>query len=171
MDPKRKIEVVAYDPVWVTQYEKEATRLHEIFKGASPDVHHIGSTAVPGLKAKPTIDILVVVDPATNIPAFDNQMETEGYICRGECLDAIIPGTPGRFYYVRKRGVEHLTHINICARGHFQIAEYLALKDYLRTHPQKAKRYGRKKAALSDQFKFDNTGYMKGKDACVKALI
>ena len=171
MDQKRKIEVVTYDPVWANKYEDESSLLQGIFKGVSPDIHHIGSTAVPGMRAKPTIDILVVVDQETDIPSFDLRMEKEGYICRGEALDAVIPGTPGRFYYVRKRGVDHLTHVHVCANGHFQIDELLTLRDYLREHPDKAEGYGRKKTELSERFTNDNIGYMKGKNSCVSALI
>lgn len=98
-------------------------------------------------------------------------MEAAGYICRGECLDAVIPGTPGRFYYVRKRGVEHLTHVHVCATGHFQILEYLALRDYLRAHPDRAASYGQEKTSLSIRFMLDNAGYMNGKDAVVRTLI
>ena len=171
MDQKRKIEVLAYDAVWAELYEDEASLLHGIFEGASPQIHHIGSTAIPGMRAKPTVDILVVVDEATDIPSFDHRMEKEGYICRGEALDAVISGTPGRFYYVRKRGVDHLTHVHVCANGHSQIGELLALRDYLRAHPDKAENRGREKAELSERFTNDNIGYMKGKDAFVAALI
>jgi GrpB-like predicted nucleotidyltransferase (UPF0157 family) len=123
------------------------------------------------MRAKPTIDILVVVSEESDIPSFDDQMENAGYICRGEALDAVIPGTPGRFYYVRKRGVDHLTHVHVCANGHFQIGELLTLRDYLRVHPNKAENYGREKAELSERFTNDNIGYMNGKDACVNALL
>ena len=57
-------------------------------------MHHIGSTAVPGLDAKPIIDILVVLDDTDDINSFDRAMEDIGYRVRGECLDAPIPGTP-----------------------------------------------------------------------------
>ena len=58
------------------------------------EVHHIGSTAVPGLDAKPIIDILIVLDNTDDINSFDRAMEEAGYRVRGECLDAPIPGTP-----------------------------------------------------------------------------
>lgn len=168
---QRKIEVTQYDPAWVKRYEKEAAILRHIFKSASPHVHHIGSTSVPDMKAKPTIDILTVVSAETDIPFFDQPMSKEGYDCRGECLDAVIPGTPGRFYYVRKRGVEHLTHVHVCAAGHYQINEYLTFRDYLRTHPEKATLYARKKTELAARFTHDNISYMNGKGAFVNALI
>lgn len=171
MDRRRNIEVLPYVPIWVTRYEDEASRLHVIFGGAILAIHHIGSTAVPGMKAKPTVDILAVVGEEIDIPSFDHLMEKEGYLCRGEALDAVIPGTPGRFYYVRKQGVDHLTHVHVCANGHFQINELLVLRDYLRAHPDRADSYGCEKAELSSRFTNDNIGYMNGKDACVRALI
>ena len=82
----RIIEVVDYDPAWVTAFEKEAATLNAVFGQRVVEVHHIGSTAVPGLDAKPIIDILVVLDHTDDINAFDRAMEEVGYRVRGECL-------------------------------------------------------------------------------------
>jgi len=167
----RKIEVVNYNSAWPDEYLRAEESLRKAFDPAVLKIEHIGSTSIPGLSAKPTIDILVIVKSGTDIPSFDKHMENEGYTCRGECLDAEIPGTPGRFYYVRKRGVDHLTHVHACAEDHSQISEYLAFRDYLRIHPSRAMSYGREKVRLSIQYSHDNIGYMKGKDPLVKQLI
>ncbi|MCZ6888430.1 MAG: GrpB family protein, partial [Gammaproteobacteria bacterium] len=160
-----------YDPTWVARFDAEAVELTDVFGPALAAIHHIGSTAVPGLCAKPTIDILVEVAADTDIPAFDPRMEALGYICRGECLDATVPGTPGRFYFVRKTGVIHLVHAHVCAVGHFEITEMVSFRDYLRSHADAALRYAKLKGELADKFAYDNVGYMRGKDAVVKALI
>lgn len=167
----RQIEVVDYDSTWKTRFNCEVVGLRETFKTALRAIHHIGSTSVPGLRAKPTIDILIEVTPGTDIPSFDPQMEALGYVCRGECLDAIVPGTPGRFYFVRKEGVVHAVHVHICEAGHFEIAEMLTLREYLCSHRDEAERYGNLKSELADEFTNDNIGYMRGKDSLVKELI
>ena len=166
----RRIEVVDYDPAWVSRYELEAQALREVFDDALVDVHHVGSTSVPGLQAKPTIDIVVEVARGRHIPSSDPAMEGLGYVCRGECLEAERPGTPGRFYYVRYDGVVHLTHVHACAVGHADIARMIGLRDFLRCHPEAAAEYGHLKAELASQFTHDNLGYMEGKDAHVQAL-
>ena len=73
--PKRRIEVVDYDPNWIQLYEREALDLRQAFGDVLLQTHHTGSTSVPGIRAKPTIDILVEVKPGTDIPAFDPSMQ------------------------------------------------------------------------------------------------
>ena len=98
-------------------------------------------------------------------------MEAIGYRPRGECLDATIPGTPGRFYFSKDHnGIRtHQTHV--CAEGHSEIADKLAFRDYLRTHPSEACAYGQIKQRLALAHSADNIGYMLGKDAFVKSLL
>ena len=98
----RIIEVVHYDSLWIAAFEKEAAVLNSVFGQRVVEMHHIGSTSVPGLDAKPIIDILVILDHTDDINSFDRAMEDVGYRVRGECLDATIPGTPGRFYFTKE---------------------------------------------------------------------
>jgi GrpB-like predicted nucleotidyltransferase (UPF0157 family) len=167
----RRIEVVEYDSNWPARLEAEAGILASVFKSGLVGIHHIGSTAVPGLAAKPTIDILCIVKVGTSVPACYGDMQQLGYECRGECLDAIIPGTPGRYYFSKAVHSQHIVHVHVCHEGHFQIAELIGLRDYLRTHSSEAQEYGACKARLAADFAQDNMGYMRGKDALVKALI
>ena len=171
MSARRRIEVVDYDPNWIVFYERETDGLRQVFRGALIKTHHVGSTSVPGIRAKPTIDILIEVEAGTDIPAFDPLMEALGYICRGECLDATVPGTPGRFYYVRKDGVVHLVHVHVCETGHLDIEKLLSFRDYLRSHPELATRYGNLKMKLAGKFAYDNVGYMLAKDAFVNHAL
>ena len=115
----RIIEVVHYDPVWIAAFEKEAAILNAVFGRRIVEVHHIGSTAVPGLDAKPIIDILVVLDDTDDVNFFNCAMQDVGYRVRGECLDAPIPGTPGRFYFSKE--------------GHFTICYHIDIRQYLST--------------------------------------
>ena len=160
-----------FSTLWKARFNREVVDLREAFKTALEAIHHIGSTSVPGLRAKPTIDILIEVTPGTDIPSFDPQMEALGYVCRGECLDAIVPGTPGRFYFVRKEGVVHAVHVHICEAGHFEITQMLTFREYLCSHSDEAERYGNRKSELAHEFSNDNIGYMRGKDSLVKELI
>ena len=79
----RIIEVVDYDPRWIDAFEKEAAILNGVFGQRVVEVHHIGSTSVPGLAAKPIIDILIILDNTDDISRFDRAMENAGYRVRG----------------------------------------------------------------------------------------
>ena len=160
----RIIEVVDYDPAWVGAFKKEAAVLNAIFGQRIVEVHHIGSTAVPGLDAKPIIDILVILDTTDDINSFDRAMEDVGYRVRGECLDATIPGTPGRFYFTKETNGVRSHHVHVYARGHWEIADKLAFRDYLRAHLSKAAAYGELKRRIAAEYRFDNIGYMRAKD-------
>jgi len=168
---QRRIEVVGYDPSWPKQFEQEAVLIESAFGASYVASHHIGSTSIPGLAAKPTIDIAVEITAETDIPAFYPAMEMIGYTCRGECLDAVIPGVPGRFYFVRYDGAVHLTHAHAYRTGHGDLDEKLLFRDYLLANAEIADKYGEVKLALATEHRHDNIGYMQGKDDFVKRLI
>ena len=167
----RVIEVVNYDPVWIAAFEKEAAILNAVFGNRAIEVHHVGSTAVPGLHAKPIIDILIVLDHTDDITSFDRTMEDVGYRVRGECLDAPIPGTPGRFYFTKETNGVRSHHVHVCAKGHPEIFDKLAFRDYLRSHSSKAAAYAELKRRIAAQYRFDNIGYMHAKDGFVKSVL
>lgn len=165
----RAIEVVAYSPGWPAVYEAEACRLREVFGPDLVAIHHIGSTAVPGLAAKPIIDILVVVRDIRRIHLFDAGMAGLGYRVRGECLDAL--GSPGRFYYSRDADGVRTHQVHAMQQGHFEIRQKLLLRDYLRACPAEAAAYGQLKVELAAANTRGIVEYIEGKDAFVKALI
>lgn len=165
------IEISEYQHDWPLKFKDESGRILDVFGNAVESIHHIGSTSIPYMSAKPVIDILVVIKPETQVTEFYSDMSGLGYDCRGECLDAPIPGTPGRYYFRKDiNGMRHF-HVHVCHSGHFQIVELLALRDFLREHPTAAEEYGTLKSYLAEQFMDDNFGYMKGKDAYIKQLI
>lgn len=167
----RIIKVVDYEAAWPQQYEAEAERLRPIFEPALVGIHHIGSTSVPGMRAKPTIDILVEVASGMPIEDFYPGMSELGYECRGQCLDAIIPGTPGRHYFSKKVASQHTHHVHVCHAGHQEVPELLGLRDYLRTHPHAITEYGKLKSKLAQRFSRNNVEYWRGKDRFIKELI
>ena len=167
----RRIDVIEYHPQWLTAFEAEAAMLARIFDQQLVDIQHVGSTAVPGLAAKPIIDILIVLDRTDNIGSFDPSMEALGYRVRGECLDAVVPGTPGRFYFSKETNGVHSHHVHICATGHADILDKLAFRDYLRANESVALAYADLKRRLAVAHRFDNIGYMRGKDAFVKSVL
>jgi len=117
-----------------------------------------------GLKSKPIIDIMPVVKDIEKIDSFNERMEQLGYECMGEL------GMKGRRYF--RKGGDNRTHqVHVFQRDNKEdIIRHLAVRDYLRTHPDEANRYGELKDNLAKQFPGDIEAYMDGKDAFVKEL-
>lgn len=163
----RKIEVVPYGPSWPTAFELESARVSSVFESVLESIHHIGSTSVPGLSAKPVVDILVVVRPGTDIVDYDGEMAELLYTPRGECLEA--GGTPGRFYYSRTIDGVRTHQVHVCAEGHSQIEELLLFPRYLREHPEVADAYGRLKVSAIAEGATDTALYMAGKHDWIRS--
>jgi GrpB-like predicted nucleotidyltransferase (UPF0157 family) len=111
------------------------------------------------------------LDHTDDIDSFNPSMEALGYRVRGECLDATIPGTPGRFYFTRETNGVRSHHVHVCAKGHGEILDKLAFRDYLRTNENVALAYADLKRRLAVDHRFDNIGYMRGKDDFVKSAL
>ena len=158
------VRVVAYDPRWATLYKEEAEKVREILDGNFYAIHHIGSTSVPGLMAKPIIDIMLVVKKIERVEDVYPQFERLGYECMGEF------GIPGRRYF-RKGGEERTHQVHLFEQSNqADIVRHLAVRDYLRTHGEVARRYGALKSVLAKEYPYDIDGYCDGKDAFVKQL-
>lgn len=160
----RQISVTEYDPQWEGMFKSEAKDIRGILGKNCVGVYHIGSTAVKGLKAKPTVDIMAVVKDISLVDPLNAEFEKNGYECRGE------GGVDGRRYFV-KGGEEHTYHVHIYEKSNKnQIDRHIALRDYLRSHQRDAEEYGELKVKLAERFVFDSEGYCKGKEDFVKDL-
>ena len=158
------VEVVPYCTKWPEQYRQEAEAISQILGDKLVAIHHIGSTSVPGLAAKPIIDIMPVVHQIETVDNLSAGFEALGYEVMGEF------GIPGRRYF--RKGIERRTHqIHIFEQSDQEnILRHLAVRDYLRTHPEAAGAYAKLKMQLAAQFPFDIEAYCDGKDAFVKEL-
>ena len=158
------IVVSPYSPDWPAMFEKEAQCIRKILGANCVALYHIGSTAVPGLSAKPIIDIMPVVLDLGQVDAAQPGFEQIGYEYLGEF------GIPGR-RYLRKGGDERTHQIHVFAQSDTgAIQRHLAVRDYLRAHPEKARQYGVLKQALAEKFPYDIEGYCDGKEAFMKEL-
>lgn len=158
-----RVIVTDYNPQWPDIFEVEANRLREVFGEELIAVHHIGSTSVPGLKAKPIIDIMPVVRDIKVVDEFNDKMMRLAYEPMGEY------GIPGRRYF--RKGEEVRTHqIHIFQINSRDIERHLAFRDFLRQHAYEARKYGELKVKLADRFPNDIEAYMDGKDDFIKNL-
>jgi GrpB-like predicted nucleotidyltransferase (UPF0157 family) len=161
---KRTIEVVPYDSAWPERFREEAEDLLELFGSQVVAIHHVGSTAIPGIRAKPIIDVLVVVRDLEEIDQRNEEMVARGYIPKGSF------GIPGRRFFIKGTETERTHHVHVFGRGHPAIRRHLTFRDYLRAHPERARAYSDLKAELARRFRHDIEGYMAGKDAFIKAI-
>ena len=142
----RAIQVVEHELSWAAAFEVEAIALSHVFGDFVVAIHHIGSASVRALSAKPIVDMLVVLrETSTN--------------------------RSGRFYFSKDTAGVRTHHVHTCAEGHPQVFDLLAMRDYLRSHPERAGQYGALKRNLAVGHRDDNVSYTRGKDTFVKAFI
>ncbi len=160
---KRKIEVVPYDPEWPVLFAQEAEAIRAIAPDCFVAIHHIGSTAVPGLAAKPVIDIMPIVTDLGLLDQINSGMEDLGYIVKGEF------GIPGRRFFL-KGLIDRTHHVHAFEEGSGGLMRHVAFRDYLRCHPDEAEKYAELKMKNAAQFPHDNDGYCDAKHDFVTEL-
>ena len=158
------IVVTEYHSEWVSMFEEEARLIKSILRENCMAVYHIGSTAVPGLKAKPVIDMMPVVHELQKVDDLMEEFVKSGYEYMGEF------GIAGR-RYLRKGGDERTHQVNIFEKTNkTQIDRHLAVRDFLRMHREIAEEYGALKEELAGMFPYDIEGYCDGKEEFMKTL-
>jgi GrpB-like predicted nucleotidyltransferase (UPF0157 family) len=151
------------DPSWIAQFQHEAERIRAAFGVQSVEIHHIGSTAINGIYAKPIIDILLLVEDLSVADAGTPAMRALGYEARGEF------GIPGRRYFRKDDSNGTRTHhVHSFVRESDEATRHLAFRDYMNAHPSIAQEYGLLKQRLAKEFPSDMEAYMDGKDKFIK---
>lgn len=161
------IEILPYDPAWPLLFARERSRLLDAIGCHVCCIEHIGSTAVPGLAAKPVIDILIGVYRLSDAPFFIPPLEALGYeyIPRHEVL------LPERRYLHRIVNNAHTHHLHMVEPGSRFFEVQLLFRDYLRSHPGDALRYAELKYALAEKYRNDREAYTDGKSALVEEIL
>jgi GrpB-like predicted nucleotidyltransferase (UPF0157 family)/dihydrofolate reductase/GNAT superfamily N-acetyltransferase len=158
-----KIEVVEYDPSWPKLFELEAARIKQALGCNCVEIYHIGSTSIPGLSAKPIIDMLPVVRNIQEVDKATKTMESLGYEAKGEY------GIAFRRYF--QKGKDIRTHnVHVYQEGDPEISRYLNFRDWMRCHPDDTESYAKLKVDLAKKFPYDILQYCNGKDAFVASI-
>lgn len=161
----RKVEVVPHDPAWAQEFKAEAQRLSAALGEIAIAIHHIGSTAIPCIYAKPIIDLLLEVNDLAQLDRQQAAVEQLGYEAMGEY------GIPGRRYFRKHNAAGTRTHhLHAFAPGSSHVERHLLFRDYLIAHPQDAQQYSNLKRRLAAQYLTDIESYMDGKDSLIKTL-
>lgn len=161
----RKTKVLPYDPTWPLQYASEAKKITALLEDNLIATHHIGSTAVSGLSAKPVIDILVVVKDIAILENYKNRLECLGYHWMGEY------GISGRCYLWKRENDTIDFHLQCFQSDHIGSKHTLIFRDFLRQHPDKALQYAQAKEKASEKFPNDAHAYWYEKKPVVDALL
>jgi GrpB-like predicted nucleotidyltransferase (UPF0157 family)/nitroreductase len=159
------IELVEYDAAWPQRFESERALLEQALRPwiAGP-IEHIGSTAVPGLAAKPIIDIMVPVESLSHADALIEAAQRIGY--------AYFPYKPQEMHWFCKPSPAHRTHhLHVVVFGGRVWRERLALRDALREDEALAGEYARLKRELAVRHRLDREAYTQAKEPFIRAVV
>jgi GrpB-like predicted nucleotidyltransferase (UPF0157 family) len=160
-----KITLVPHDPAWALMFQQEAARIAPVFGATLCRIEHIGSTAIPGIKAKPLIDLLVIVRDIRAVDRLTSRMVALGYDARGDL------GITGRRLFTKRDFYTPTHNVHCYQEGDPEIEYRLKFADYLRAHPQRAAEYSLLKERLAQQFPKDISSYVRGKTRFVKETL
>lgn len=157
------IEVVPYNPAWPEIYAAERARI----LSATPEFiefEHIGSTAVPGLRAKPIIDMMASVERLEGNEGLISCLNELGYI-------VFETGMPNRLFFRKYPAGEQKYHLHIVEQSSWETRKERLMRDYLCEHPDEAAAYGALKEGLVDEYRNDSDGYTKAKTAFIQGVM
>lgn len=160
------VQLQDYDASWPETFILERDRLLSLFPGAFVDIQHIGSTAVPGLSAKPIIDILASVDSMRTAEALAEPLCLSGYTTSAE-FNATLTN---RKWFMRWADGHRTHHLHVVVHGAEPWNERLRFRDALRTRPEVAVRYAALKTKLAAQHTTDREAYTDAKKEFVRSV-
>jgi GrpB-like predicted nucleotidyltransferase (UPF0157 family) len=152
------IRIVDHDPEWPRLAREELERVATALGAAAVRLEHVGSTSVPGLGAKPIIDMQVSVVDIERLDDYVGPLAELGY------LFAPDPAFPDYHYFARPHERPRTHHLHVCEQGSHQEVRHLAVRDYLCAHPEEAARYEALKRELVREHPEDRLAYVAGKD-------
>jgi GrpB-like predicted nucleotidyltransferase (UPF0157 family) len=155
-----------YDPGWPRRYETLRARVADALGGLAARIEHVGSTSVPGLAAKPTIDIVVLLRSVHDLPAAIEGLARLGYAHEGDF------GIVGREAFATPPGYAvHDHHLYVCAPDWVGFEDQILFRDYLRAHPRIANAYARLKRSLANKHRHNRPAYPDAKAGFVRAVL
>jgi GrpB-like predicted nucleotidyltransferase (UPF0157 family) len=156
------ILIESYDPGWPGEYERARDELLTVGKGLFTEMEHVGSTSVPGLAAKPVIDIAAATKDLDRVAEASDEFARLGYLAQDF-------GAPGRLLYVRWDAARRTHHLHVFPEHRWELLKERMLAAHLRKYPDAARRYGEVKRRLAAD---GATGdeYTRGKTALIQEL-
>ena len=159
-----RIEVVDYDPNWPEMFAALKTNIWPLMADFALSIEHVGSTSVPGLAAKPVIDLDIVIPSSTDVPLAVARLAQLGYQHRGDL------GIEGREAFSNPPGmVRH--NLYVCPEDSVGLRNHLALRDHLRANPNEVQAYGALKKRLALEHPFDMDAYIRDKTEFIIGIL
>jgi len=159
-----RIIVVEYDPAWPVTFERLRAGIWPSIRDVATSIEHVGSTSVPGLAAKPVIDMTIVLPTESSVATVIDRLAALGYRHRGDL------GVAGRQAFERPPGTpDH--HLYACVAGSDALRNHLTLRDHLRGDPSAARVYGDLKKDLAARFADDIDAYVDGKTEFILSVL
>ena len=159
------VELVDYNENWVKEYEEEEKLLKDVLKDKIIEIHHIGSTSIPGLKAKPVIDILIVIDSLKNISEIEELLKPFDYENRG------TQGVEDRFFFAKGPEDARTHYIHFTEPNSNTYYNQILFKKYLINHPEYIQNYFDLKQNLAEKYANERPKYTQGKNDFIKKVI
>lgn len=167
MQTHRSYNLESYNPDWPSQFSKLANTLRPIFDDSAIRIEHIGSTSIPGMSAKPQIDIMVEVRSLDAVREVYEAMEAAGFAAKGDYGGSL----ENEEYFTKDSpSGERLASVHVYEVGHPKVARNLKFRDYLRTHPDEARRYERTKLELFNKYTDDYPAYNRAKEGFITEI-
>jgi GrpB-like predicted nucleotidyltransferase (UPF0157 family) len=166
--PGASVEVVPYSPAWPALFEQERAVLQDAVGDVAASIEHIGSTAVPGLSAKPTIDILLVVDSVGEFLRRLPRVEALGYDYRARNT---FVGSGTHLFLRKVLDGKRTHHLHVLRSGSPEIDGYHLFRDALRSDPALAAEYEQRKLALAAEYAADRVQYVTEKANWVDGVL
>ncbi|HEU0080524.1 MAG TPA: GrpB family protein [Candidatus Paceibacterota bacterium] len=163
----RPYELQEYDPKWKETFLSTAEKIRPLFGDSVIAIEHIGSTSVEGMVAKPQVDILVVVKDLDLVPLRYDSIRSAGFTPRGR----EYVGNGDEYITQDSADGKRIVSIHVLQEGWSQIADYRALREYLKTHPEDRELYIRTKRDLYSKHKDDFHSYDSGKTQMISFLV
>ena len=160
------VAIAEYDPRWPEVYQEEKARIQGVIGHRVAALEHIGSTAVPGLAAKPIIDIMAGVRQLADAEECIGPLQGIGY----QYVHHSVVGFPERRYFHREAADGQGYHLHMVERGGEFWERHLLFRDYLRAHPRVAAEYEELKREMAGRFGGDRDGYTEAKTSFIRSV-
>ncbi len=161
---QRHVELVPYNPEWSQLADQETKRILENLSIPVIGIYHIGSTSVPGIKAKPILDFVLEVENLEDVIENVELFKKLGYSSKGEF------GIPGRQFFTKDTNGDRTHHLHVFQQGHPDIERHLVFRDYLRANPDAAREYERLKEELARRFPKASGSYTEAKSEFILSM-
>lgn len=159
------VRVVPCNPDWPIHFQAERDLLRDALGSSVLEIRHIGSTAIPGMPAKPIIDILAAVKNLTDVSRFIDPLIRLGYEDKGDGSVA------GRRFFVKGTEAARTHHLNFYEMNSPGWTTHITFCEYLKSHAEVARAYAELKEKLAKMFPTDRTSYTDGKEGFVAAVV